>query len=758
MEKYILFAGRKIPIAMNYPVLRFDDGSAPSFYHPENTLSSDRLMQMALLRPTMQNYSMRSGNGNVFNRSAEQLFAVKRPELDALGAHIWQIALHHDVTTNAVDTFNVLAMRGLSTHFVVNWDGALYQFMDCYHVAWATGDNNNHSIAIDMNNPVYTEMRDSDPAAGMRDIFQGKVNGSVKTMLGYTEPQYETIIALMKALVSPVNIPGEDPWIPLPEVSKNCFPPISEAGEVINQLLRDSINFRGFLGHYHCSANKWDPGPAFDWLRVLSGIKGKRNSLPMLLGEPDERRNLSDVGGEALQDLLHRCYYNAETAPGGWYPMGANQSWHSGIHLTAPRGTPVLNMMEGTIVAVRNVKTVDLGDPSFVLVRHEREEDQGNGQKAVTVYWYSLFMHLEPMAKESQWEGVEWVSQLLGTDIEPPDSVVYAMDSGAQIYEKGVPQVVDGTARTKDPQKILEAFFRGDIILTNIPCRAGEEIGHIGVFGNAPGNLTRQLHVEVFSADNIFARGNAQGEAWNIIEGDVSDYSLVRVKRLLKPVRDYVLGMTGKTPTLLKSSEIQGFYAVGENDPQARKRDDCRKMICYHRSEWSPLMNWTKTAVQSVGWQWESEAAFGKWLLLWLPFQWMTKEVTSALGLPRKHFFFTYHPIYLLEQLNQTYAGDMQQNAEEAGDEEFEENANEMAARVEELVKLNRKLENNEKLTPQERARHEELYRLMDDHMDDKNADISAETKYDYFYDDAFNRWQPGEWQPPAEGELKKLG
>ena len=757
MDKYILFAGRKVPIQINAPVLRFDDGSAPSFYHPENTLSPDRLMQMALLRPTLQNYSMRFGGPVAFSRVYEQLFAITRDELDALGQHIWQIALHHDVTTNALDTYNVLAMRGLSTHFVVNYDGALYQFLDCYHVAWATGDNNNHSIAIDMNNPVYPELRDTDPAAGMREIYQGKVNGSVKTMLGYTDPQYDTLIALIKALTSPVQVMGEEPWVPMAKVAESCFPPISENGEVINRLLRDSQNFVGFLGHYHCSANKWDPGPAFDWLRVLSGIKGKRNSLPMLIGDPDKRRNLAEVGGKLLNELLENYYRNAELAPGGWYPVGSNQSWHSGIHLTAEKGTPVLNMMEGTIVAVRNVKTVDLGDPSFVLVRHEREEDVEGAQTPGTIYWYSLFMHLEPMVKEQDWAPVPWVSDLFGPDLETPDQVAYNMDLAAQHYERGVPQVVDGTARTKDPQKILDAFFRGDIILTNIPCEAGVQIGTIGRFGDKPDRLTRQLHVEVFSPDNIFARGSAQQEAWSIVEGDVSDYSLVRVKKLLKPIKDFVLNSTQRTPSLLKTSEIQNFYSMGNHDPLIQRKNDFRKMICYHRSEWSPMMNWTKTALQSVGWQWESEAAFGKWLLLWLPFQWMTKEVSAALGFPKKHFFFTYHPIYLLQQLNLTYAGDMSQNAEEAGDQEFKDNANELAARVEELVALNKRLENKEKLTPEERARHEELYQLMDDHLDDDKSDITSETRYDYYYDEDFDRWEPGEWIPPTRIDIKKV-
>lgn len=754
MDKYIIFAGRKVPIASNYPVLLYENDAAPSFYHPEKTLSPDKLIQMSLLRPTMKTYSFRNGH----TRAPEQLFGITRAEIDDLGQKIWQIALHHDVTTNALDTYNVLCTRGLSTHFVVNYDGTLYQFMDCYHTAWATGDNNAMSIAIDMNNPVYPELRNEDPAAGMREIYQGKINGSVKTMLGYTEPQYETIIALMKAFITPIQIPGEADWIPLPRVAANCFPPISENGEVINRLMRDSTRFEGFLGHYHCSANKWDPGPAFDWLRVLSGIKGKRNSLPILIGEPDERRNLDSAGGQVLDELFERYYANIETGNGGWYPVGTNQSWHSGVHISAEKGTPILNMMEGTIVAVRNVKTVDLGDPSFVLIRHEREE-QGDDGKPRKVYWYSLYMHLQPMYKEEEFEMVPWVSDLMGVDVQAPDSVIYNMDSAASNYEKGIPQVVDGRVKSKNPEEILEAFFRGDIILTDLKCDAGTPIGTIGRFGDIPDRLSRQVHVEVFSAENIFARGNAQSEAWSIIEGDSTDYSLVRVKKILKPIQEHAQTQTGKTPTFLKSSEIGGFFSMGANEYLSSRRNDFRKMICYHRSEWSPLMNWTKTAVQSVGWQWESEASFGKWLVLWLPFQWLTKDLTSALELPQKHFFFTYHPIYMLQQLNQTYIGDMgKQRAEEASDAELRDNAELMASRVARLTELNKKYaENKDAFTDAERQERDELYMLMDDHLDDESGDISAETKYEYYYDEDFDKWEPGEWQPPQKVNLNKV-
>ena len=749
MDKFIMFAGRQIPIAIPYPVFSYVNNTGPSFYKPDATLTEDRLIQMSLLRPDRRNYSWRAR----LTRTPEQLFNVPQDEVEMLGQLVHQIALHHDVTTDAPTTFNVLCTRGLSTHFVVNYDGALYQFMDCYHVAWATGDNNAHSIAIDMNNPVYPEMRDSDPAAGMREIYQGKVNGSVKTMLGYTEAQYDTIIALIKALTSPVRTGTDPDWVPLPKVAANCFPPISESGEVINGLLRDSVGFHGFLGHFHCSANKWDPGPAFDWLRVLSGIKGEQNSLPMLLGEKDERRNLDQAGGAVLEELLMRYYKNAENAPGGWYPMGANQSWHSGIHLTAPEGTPVLAMMSGTIVAVRNVKTVDLGDPSFVLIRHEREEDL-DGEKT-KVFWYSLYMHLEPMLTEEQFD-ITWVSDLLGANLQVPDEVKYRFENLNVEYEKGIPQVVDGTVVSKNYDEILKAFFKGDIILTNIDCKAGTPIGTIGRFGTAPDRLSRQLHVEVFSKENIFQRGNAQGEAWSVIEGDISDYSLVRVKKILKPIIERVEERTQRTPVLLKTAEIQDFYVMGDSEPLASRRDAFRKMICYHRSEWSPLMNWTKTALQSVGWQWESENQFGAWLLKWLPFQWLTPELTPALKLPKDHFFYTYHPIYLLEQLNMTYSGDITHNAEEAGADEMEMSNEEAAKRLKRLTELNQKAQEQD-LTAEEKQEREELYQLMDDHMGDARGDISTETRYDYFYDEQFDHWEPGEWNPPGRNSMKNL-
>ena len=745
MEKYILFAGRKVPISTTYNVVVFDNEMNQSFYAPEKTLSPADLLQMQLIRPELHPYSFRAG----LNREANQLFGLDRSEVDELGQRITQIAFHHDVTSKATDTFNVLCKRGLSTHFDINYDGTLYQFMDCYHTAWATGDNNSMSIAIDMNNPVFPDTP-NDPAQGLRDIFQGKINGSLKTMLGYTDAQYETLIALLKALLLPMQVPGEPDWTPLPVVAASCFPPITESGEIINRLLKNPTSFVGMLGHYHCSANKWDPGPAFDWMRVLSGIKGQRNSFPILLDQ--DKRNLSNVAGDALKNLLDTYYHNTEASEGGWYPIGVNQSWHSGVHISSPEKTPVYNMMSGRIVAVRNVKRVTLGDPSFVLVKHERVET-GHDGKNKSVFWYSLFMHLRQQSYPDEMSKIPWIRTLLGDDITVPDDILINYDANKFTPEKGVPQSYDAVA-AKSPESIRSAFFRGDILLVDIPVEPGEQIGVVGRFGDLPSkdDQPSQIHVEVFSEENIFQTRNGQKDSWSITEGDSSDYSLVRVKRILRPIQEFAQTLTGQMPTFIKSSEIQNFF-LEPDEYVVKQKLNMRKMICYHRSEWSPLMNWTKTAVQTVGWQWENESAFGDWLLLWLPFQWLTNDVASALEFNDKHFFFTYHPIYLLEQFNSSYAGDIRKTAEEASDDEAELNRQQLQKNIDRLLELNTKRKKGEPLTDEEKAEIDSLYAVMDDHMGDNHATIEYDTKYDYYHDMSFDEWEPGEWPPPKTND-----
>jgi N-acetyl-anhydromuramyl-L-alanine amidase AmpD len=37
--------------------------------------------------------------------------------------------------------------------------------------------------------------------------------------------------------------------------------------------------FQGLVGHYHLTTNKTDPGPAFDWEKLLSETKRLTNAV-----------------------------------------------------------------------------------------------------------------------------------------------------------------------------------------------------------------------------------------------------------------------------------------------------------------------------------------------------------------------------------------------------------------------------------------------------------------------------------------------
>jgi len=55
----------------------------------------------------------------------------------------------------------------------------------------------------------------------------------------------------------------------------NCDAPRETDGSVINHALpKEQLDrYQGLMGHYHVQTNKQDPGPAFDWEKVVSGSR-----------------------------------------------------------------------------------------------------------------------------------------------------------------------------------------------------------------------------------------------------------------------------------------------------------------------------------------------------------------------------------------------------------------------------------------------------------------------------------------------------
>ena len=216
-------------------------------------------------------------------------------DLATLQRVVDQFVIHYDVCGTSRTCFRVLHdERFLSVHFLLDIDGTIYQTLDVKERAWHATSSNSRSVGIEIANiGAYargnTERLDdwygedgegayiTIPAhlgdGGVRTSgFQGRparpepivgtIQGRELLMYDLTNEQYESLTKLTAALCTV-----------LPRIE--CKYPRDEAGELIRERLDESrlAGYSGLLGHYHVQANKIDPGPAFDWERVVAGAR-----------------------------------------------------------------------------------------------------------------------------------------------------------------------------------------------------------------------------------------------------------------------------------------------------------------------------------------------------------------------------------------------------------------------------------------------------------------------------------------------------
>ena len=160
---------------------------------------------------------------------------------------------HWDVCTSAEKCFRVLAAKGISTHFCIDWDGTIYQFVDVMHEAWHAGVSkiNAQSVGIDLNNPVYPKYNDILVNKGQlkRPLISGyDINGwKPKPFLGFHRSQISAYIALLAALDRH-----------LPDFS---LVPTGSTGDpkVIKTIKLDkALSEGGVMHHAHVKKRKWD--------------------------------------------------------------------------------------------------------------------------------------------------------------------------------------------------------------------------------------------------------------------------------------------------------------------------------------------------------------------------------------------------------------------------------------------------------------------------------------------------------------------
>lgn len=226
-------------------------------------------------------------------------------DVATLQQHVDQFVIHYDEAGFSRNCFKILHdLRGLSVHFMLDVDGTIYQTLDLKERAWHATTSNSRSIGIEVANmgarpaglvkildewyprdaegrPRFTvPERFGDPMIYTRDfvgrparpdLVRGKVQGVDLAQYDFTPEQYAALTKLTAALCAV-----------FPRMTCD-FPRGADGKVVARKLPEEELKaYRGVLGHFHVQANKTDPGPAFDWERVIGGAR-------KLLGLPNSR-------------------------------------------------------------------------------------------------------------------------------------------------------------------------------------------------------------------------------------------------------------------------------------------------------------------------------------------------------------------------------------------------------------------------------------------------------------------------------------
>lgn len=224
--------------------------------------------------------------------------ASPKRELAALREVVDQFVLHYDGCGLSKVCFNVLRQRNLSVHFLLDVDGTIYQTLDLRERAMHATVANDRSIGIEIAHigayppgdmKLLNEWYERDAAGEVSyrvparitqpgiftpgfkgkparsTLVRGRLQNTDLAQYDFTPEQYEALIRLTAALCQV-----------FPKIKADF--PRDEAGRLITRKLPDHelADYRGLLGHYHIQENKFDPGPALQWNRLIEGVRQRQ--------------------------------------------------------------------------------------------------------------------------------------------------------------------------------------------------------------------------------------------------------------------------------------------------------------------------------------------------------------------------------------------------------------------------------------------------------------------------------------------------
>ncbi len=576
----ILVCGQRFDVGRR--VITFEDDPKISAYTP-HCVSHDGIFPTAPAK----------GLGQMATRYRGRRLIGADRSLGRLQQVLKQFVVHHDGMGTSRDCFRVLHdERGLSVHFLIDNNGDIYQTLDLVECAFQAAGVNEIAIGVELcnrgdalqfpdfyNKSLYKQWP--------RDKVTCAINGHQWLCYSYTQEQFDAMVALGRTLAR--IFPG------LPQ----AFPQ-DGSGEPIWGTVSDVRDYAGYLGHYHITNQKWDPGP-WDFKKFVQSIRG-RIFYPAVPGK--EKADLPD-GTEGAEEIAHDLFDNNEkTGEGGYFPigpMGETRLWHGGLHLREERGQPLVSPFAGKAVLARMKKEEEwpeVGSSNFVLLRHELAV--GGAQ----LKFFTLLFHLD--AEDEEKRQPNW------------------MKAGKE-------------------KRWWKELAEGETTQLDQPVAAGEVVGHFGEAGKR-GSWRGQVHFEIFSSEEIGAQ--VQPGFWTAIDGSKGG-RFCDAPEIVAPID------ANRSGTLAHSEVVSFFHG----NPA---REKFRKLAVRHLSEWGDRNDWELALNRAKDFGGLSKAAKHNLYANQIqPHLWWGDDLGS-LGLPDDKIVWSYHPITFVLWLHERMQGQPQ--------------------------------------------------------------------------------------------------
>ncbi len=262
----IVVADTPIALEPGVPVVRFDQPGGLSFYAAQQTRAD----------PEPRLFTARRRMGKSTSPDDPRAFRAWSPRVRAF-------VLHGDSAADSAAGFAALVDQNQSTHFLIDWDGTVYQALDPRDQARHAGSLDDRSIGIHLSGllPDLTTTPDapawptqhprrsqmgqgpfkrvpSTPMTYQLRSAPGPTNVTVASY-GFTQAQYRSLASLLRALL------GVFPWV------RPQFP-LDDDGRILTRSDHPGPYIVGLVPAWYVFPDRWDPGPGLDWLRLQRSL------------------------------------------------------------------------------------------------------------------------------------------------------------------------------------------------------------------------------------------------------------------------------------------------------------------------------------------------------------------------------------------------------------------------------------------------------------------------------------------------------